>query len=209
MAFFEQAVKLAVEHDFVVVHDFAYAGLGVEEQQHSLLEVVAHTPAGSPERECTVEICSLSKMYAMAGWRAGFIAGSERILDVAKNFHYQMGSMITSFVQDAGVAALNSDQTCVGRQAAHYAGRRAIVADGLRELGYDLFDSQGGLYVWMHAPAGRSGEEVADDLLDKAGVAGLPGTCFGNVGAQYVRLSLLQPDERLAEAVKRIGTCCC
>ena len=204
-----RAVKLAVEHDFVVVHDFAYAGLGVEEQQHSLLEVVAHTPAGSPERECTVEICSLSKMYAMAGWRAGFIAGSERILDVAKNFHYQMGSMITSFVQDAGVAALNSDQTCVGRQAAHYAGRRAIVADGLRELGYDLFDSQGGLYVWMHAPAGRSGEEVADDLLDKAGVAVLPGTCFGNVGAQYVRLSLLQPDERLAEAVKRIGTCCC
>ena len=69
--------------------------------------------------------------------------------------------------------------------------------------------SQGGLYVWMHAPAGRSGEEVADDLLDKAGVAVLPGTCFGNVGAQYVRLSLLQPDERLAEAVKRIGTCCC
>ena len=50
---------------------------------------------------------------------------------------------------------------------------------------------------------------VADDLLDKAGVAVLPGTCFGNVGAQYVRLSLLQPDERLAEAVKRIGTCCC
>ena len=94
-------------------------------------------------------------------------------------------------------------------QAAPYAGRRAIVADGLRELGYDLFDSQGGLYVWMHAPAGRSGEEVADDLLDKAGVAVLPGTCFGNVGAQYVRLSLLQPDERLAEAVKRIGTCCC
>lgn len=46
LAFFEQAVKLAVEHDFVVVHDFAYAGLGVEEQQHSLLEVVAHTPAG-------------------------------------------------------------------------------------------------------------------------------------------------------------------
>lgn len=209
LAFFEQAVKLAVEHDFVVVHDFAYAGLGVEEQQHSLLEVVAHTPAGSPERECTVEICSLSKMYAMAGWRAGFIAGSERILDVAKNFHYQMGSMITSFVQDAGVAALNSDQTCVERQAAHYAGRRAIVADGLRGLGYDLFDSQGGLYVWMHAPAGRSGEEFADDLLDKAGVAVLPGTCFGNVGAQYVRLSLLQPDERLAEAVKRIGTCCC
>lgn len=50
LAFFEQAVKLAVEHDFVVVHDFAYAGLGVEEQQHSLLEVVAHTPVGSPER---------------------------------------------------------------------------------------------------------------------------------------------------------------
>ena len=65
----------------------------------------------------------------------------------------------------------------------------------------------------MPLPAGAARKHLdrksADDLLDKAGVAVLPGTCFGNVGAQYVRLSLLQPDERLAEAVKRIGTCCC
>ncbi|MUH58727.1 pyridoxal phosphate-dependent aminotransferase [Bifidobacterium canis] len=208
LSFFEHAVELAVEHNFVIVHDFAYAGLGVNEQQHSLLEVIEDLPEHHPARDLCVEVCSLSKMYAMAGWRAGFIAGSEQVLDVAKEFHYQMGSMITSFVQDAGVAALNSDQSCVARQAAHYATRRAIVANGLRELGHDLFDSQGGLYVWMRAPQGKSGEQFADELLDKAAVAVLPGTCFGHTGEHYVRLSLLQPDDRLAEAVRRIGACC-
>lgn len=200
-SFFRHAADLAHRHDFVVVHDFAYAGLGVDGQQVSLLEAV-----GVDER--AVEVCSLSKMYAMAGWRAGFIAGSERIVDVAKEFHYQMGSMITSFVQDAGASALESDQSCVARLAAHYAARRAVVAGGLRALGYDLFDSPGGLYVWMHAPQGFDGDRFADTLLERAGVAVLPGSCFGHEGADHVRLSLLQPGDRLKEAVRRIGRCC-
>ena len=200
-SFFRHAAGLAHRHDFVVVHDFAYAGLGVDGQQVSLLEAV-----GVDER--AVEVCSLSKMYAMAGWRAGFIAGSERIVDVAKEFHYQMGSMITSFVQDAGASALESDQSCVARLAAHYAARRAVVAGGLRALGYDLFDSPGGLYVWMHAQQGFDGDRFADTLLERAGVAVLPGSCFGHEGADHVRLSLLQPGDRLKEAVRRIGRCC-
>ena len=85
---------------------------------------------------------------------------------------------------------------------------RAVVAGGLRELGYDLFDSPGGLYVWMRAPEGLDGDRFADELLDGAGVAVLPGSCFGRVGADHVRLSLLQPRERLADAVARIGRCC-
>ncbi|MEF2737693.1 MAG: aminotransferase class I/II-fold pyridoxal phosphate-dependent enzyme [Bifidobacterium choerinum] len=200
-SFLRRAVELAHAHDFIVLHDFAYAGLGVRERQPSLLEAT-----GVDER--AVEVCSLSKMYAMAGWRAGFIAGSEQVVDVARKFHYQMGSMITSFVQDAGASALESDQSGVARQAARYAVRRAVVAGGLRELGYDLFDSPGGLYVWMRAPEGLDGDRFADELLDGAGVAVLPGSCFGRVGADHVRLSLLQPRERLADAVARIGRCC-
>lgn len=200
-SFFRRAIELAHRHDFIVLHDFAYAGLGVREQQVSLLEAV-----GVDER--AIEVCSLSKMYAMAGWRAGFIAGSEQVVDVARKFHYQMGSMITSFVQDAGASALESDQGSVARQAARYAARRAVVADGLRGLGYDLFDSQGGLYVWMRAPEGLDGDRFADELLEDAGVAVLPGSCFGQVGADHVRLSLLQPRERLVDAVARIGRCC-
>ena len=79
------------------------------------------------------------------------------------------------------------------------------MAEGLRAAGYSVFASQGGLYVWAQAPAAMTGDELAARWLDEAGVAALPGSCFGNAGVRYVRLSLLQPSQRLHEAVARIG----
>ena len=132
------------------VHDFAYTGLGVSDQQVSLLTV----PGAS---DVSVEVGSLSKMYAMAGWRAGFVAGNRDVVARLKQYHYQMGSMVTGMIQDAGAVALNSDQSCVDELARRYAGRREIVAGGLRSLGFDVFDSAGGIYVWLRRLRGWSG----------------------------------------------------
>ena len=107
---------MAHEHHFAIVQDFAYAGLGVREQQISILSL----PGAF---DVAVEVCSLSKMYAMAGWRAGFIAGNDDIVGHVKQYHYQMGSMVTGMVQDAGAAALESDQSCVRELASRYAVR--------------------------------------------------------------------------------------
>ncbi len=82
--FFARAVELAARHGFAIVHDFAYAGLGVHENQKSLLAVPG-------ARDVGLEIVSLSKMYAMAGWRAGFVAGNEQLVAAVKQYHYQMG----------------------------------------------------------------------------------------------------------------------
>ncbi len=196
--FLEKAVRLAHEHRFAIVQDFAYAGLGVDEQQISILSLPGAL-------DVAVEVCSLSKMYAMAGWRAGFIAGNDDIVTHVKQYHYQMGSMVTGSVQDAGTVALRSDQSCVAELASRYALRRRIVADGLREAGLDVFDSDGGIYAWVHAPEGLTGERFADLLLERAAVAALPGTCFGKVGVDYVRFSLLKSEELLREAVRRIA----
>ncbi len=196
--FLEKAVRLAHEHRFAIVQDFAYAGLGVDEQQISILSLPGAL-------DVAVEVCSLSKMYAMAGWRAGFIAGNDDIVAHVKQYHYQMGSMVTGSVQDAGTVALRSDQSCVAELASRYALRRRIVADGLREAGLDVFDSDGGIYAWVHAPEGLTGERFADLLLERAAVAALPGTCFGKVGVDYVRFSLLKSEELLREAVRRIA----
>ena len=196
--FLERAIELAHEHRFAIVQDFAYAGLGVREQQISILSL----PGAF---DVAVEVCSLSKMYAMAGWRAGFIAGNSDIVSHVKQYHYQMGSMITGSVQDAGAAALESDQSCVHELAERYALRRKIVAGGLRELGLDVFDSDGGIYAWVHAPEGLNGEQFADLLLERAAVAALPGTCFGKVGIDYVRFSLLKSEDLLREAVRRVA----
>lgn len=231
LQFLQRAVELAHEHRFVIVHDYAYAGLGVggdapNAQQHSILEV----PGAF---DVAVEVCSLSKMYAMAGWRAGFVAGNEAVIARLKLYHYQMGSMITGSIQDAGVVALRSDQSCVAELAQRYAARRRIVADGLRAAGLDVFDSAGGIYVWARVPgigssaAGSGhdgendrgvgngnggenervwpGERLADHLLSAASVAVLPGTCFGTVGRDYIRLSLLKSEPELREAVRRIA----
>ena len=196
--FLERAIELAHEHRFVIVQDFAYAGLGVRNQQISILSL--------PDAfDVTVEVCSLSKMYAMAGWRAGFIAGNDDIVSHVKQYHYQMGSMVTGNVQDAGTVALQSDQECMAELASRYALRRQIVADGLRDAGLDVFDSDGGIYAWVHAPEGLTGERFADLLLERAAVAALPGTCFGKVGVDYVRFSLLKSEDQLREAVRRIA----
>ena len=182
------------------------AVVGRAGQQHSILEV----PGAC---DVAVEVCSLSKMYAMAGWRAGFVAGNASVVDHLKRYHYQMGSMITGNVQDAGVVALQSDQSCVARLAQRYAERRRIVAQGLRSAGLDVFDSAGGIYVWALVPQAwrgddgsgtTGGERFADVMLDRARVAMLPGSCFGSVGGDYVRLSLLKPRNMLEEAVRRI-----
>ena len=196
--FLEHAIELAHEHRFAIVQDFAYAGLGVRDQQASILSL----PGAF---DVAVEVCSLSKMYAMAGWRAGFIAGNDDIVGHVKQYHYQMGSMITGSVQDAGAAALESDQSCVRELASRYAMRRAIVAGGLRDAGLDVFDSDGGIYAWVHAPKGLTGERFADLLLERAAVAVLPGTCFGKVGKDYVRFSLLKSEDLLREAVRRVA----
>lgn len=93
--FLQRAIDLAHEYHFAIVQDFAYAGLGVDAQQISILSL----PGAF---DVAVEVCSLSKMYAMAGWRAGFIAGNDDIVSHVKQYHYQMGSMVTSSIQDAG-----------------------------------------------------------------------------------------------------------
>ncbi|MCI1219078.1 MAG: aminotransferase class I/II-fold pyridoxal phosphate-dependent enzyme [Bifidobacterium sp.] len=206
LGFLQHAVELARRHRFVIVHDYAYCGLGVgglgvaasDVQQHSLLEIPGAL-------DVSVEVCSLSKMYAMAGWRAGFVAGNAAIIDCLKHYHYQMCSMITGNVQDAGAVALNSDQSCVAELADLYARRRRIVAEGLEYAGLDVFNSPGGIYVWAKVPDGWDGNRMADCLLDKARVAVLPGSCFGAVGRDYIRLSLLKPQEQLQQAVGRIS----
>ncbi len=196
--FLEKAIRLAHEHRFAIIQDFAYAGLGVESQQISILSLPGAL-------DVAVEVCSLSKMYAMAGWRAGFIAGNDDIVAHVKQYHYQMGSMVTGSVQDAGTVALRSDQSCVAELASRYALRRRIVAEGLHGAGLDVFDSDGGIYAWVHAPDGLTGEQFADLLLERAAVAALPGTCFGKVGVDYVRFSLLKSEDQLREAVRRIS----
>lgn len=197
---YADAVRLAKRHHFVVMNDFAYAGLGFDEQPAvSLLT----TPGAL---DVAVELCSLSKMYMVAGWRGGFIAGNAEVLAGCKAVHRQTTVLASSVIQDAGAAALASDQSSVPSLAARYKRRCDVLHEGLVAAGYTVFPSHGGLFAWMKVPDGHgSSDDYADFLLHTAGVAVMPGSCFGASGEGYVRLSLLRPEGDLAKAVRRLA----
>lgn len=205
---FEKAVALAHEYGFAVANDFAYTSLDTGLEPHgrplSLLTV-----AGADD--VAVEVVSMSKLYGMAGWRLGFVAGPERLMRYVREYHHQMESSPTGAVQDAATVALESDQSCVDAFSARYRARRAQLGGGLAANGFEVFDGRGSLFVWARVPAGADGagpvdsRAFAERLLEEADVAVMPGICFGAAGEGYVRLSLLEDEARLAEAVRRIG----
>lgn len=197
--FFANAVRLAHEHHFVILNDFAYAGIGFDEQPPiSLLE----TPGAV---DVSIELGSLSKMYMVAGWRGGFVAGNAQLLAAIKSVHQQTSILMSSIVQVAGAAGLNSDQSTVRALAVRYRDRYHALRDGLAQAGLRLATAHGGLFAWLAVPHGWNDDDFAVWLLDKANVAVIPGSDFGPTGAGFVRLSLLEPATTLAEAARRIA----
>lgn len=196
---FAMAVRLAKAHHFTVMHDFAYAGIGFDAHPPiSLLQTPGALDVG-------VELCSLSKMYMVAGWRAGFVACRPELMAAVRVVHEQTSLLVTSVVQDAGAAGLNSDQASVRALAERYAGRYETLRDGLSRAGLELVQSHGGLFGWLRVPDGWSDQDFALWLLAHPHVAAIPGSDFGPAGASYVRLSLLVPESVLHRAAERIA----
>ena len=197
--FYEQVVRLAHRHHFLVMNDFAYAGIGTEALPLSLLAV-------DGARDVSIEVVSLSKMYGMAGWRAGFAAAPAELMAHIRDYHHQMCTNPAGAVQDAGAAGLNGDQSSVRELSQRYAHRRGILSQALSAAGIRSFDSAYGLFVWARVPdtfAG-DGDAFARAILRRTHVAVMPGSCFGASGKDYIRLSLLESEDHLIEAAARI-----
>ena len=196
--FYEHAVGLAHTYGFAIMNDFAYAGLSFDGSKSvSLLS----TPGAL---DVAVELGSLSKMYMVAGWRGGFIAGNPELMEAVKAIHRQTAVLASTVIQSAGTVALNSDQSSVVELAGHYQHRRDIVLEGLKGSGLKPFVSHGGLFLWAAIPERFTSNELVDWLIHHARVGVMPGSCFGPGGEGYVRLSLLRPESDLVEAARRI-----
>ncbi|KFI98804.1 pyridoxal phosphate-dependent aminotransferase [Bifidobacterium stellenboschense] len=212
--FYGHVVALAHAHRFAVMNDFAYAGIEFgSEPSPSILEV----PGAS---DVAVELGSLSKMFMVAGWRGGWIAGNADILAAAKAVHQQTTVLASSVVQQAGAVALSGDLRSVTALGASYGHRAQVLADGLRDAGIDVAPPRGGLFLWARVPddfrasdGGVSDGDTSDGgvsdtftawLIEHAGVAVMPGSCFGPASDGFVRLSLLKPERDLYQAVSRI-----
>lgn len=157
-------------------------------------------------REHTILLDGFSKSYAMTGWRLGYGVMPTPLAEHVTRLMVNSASCTASFVQLAGVAALQGDQAPVARMVAEFRRRRDLVVDGLNELpGVKCIRPRGAFYVFPNVTGtGRSSSEVAERLLTEAGVATLSGTAFGEFGEGYLRLSYANSEANLREALRRM-----
>jgi alanine-synthesizing transaminase len=203
LEFFERVVKLAKQHDILVVHDLAYADIVFDGwKAPSIMQVPG-------ARDVAVEFFTLSKSYNMAGWRIGFMVGNKELVAALariKSYH-DYGSFTP--VQVAAIAALEGDQACVKQICAKYQTRRDVLAKGLHEAGWPVDIPKASMYIWARIPETYrhlGSLEFAKLLLEKAKVCVSPGIGFGEYGDEYVRFALIENEGRIRQAIRGIKT---
>ncbi|MBQ6856933.1 MAG: aminotransferase class I/II-fold pyridoxal phosphate-dependent enzyme [Lachnospiraceae bacterium] len=195
-AFYEELIAFAKKYDIMVLHDNAYADIvfGGREGKSFL--------AYEGAKDIGIEFYSLSKTYNMTGMRISFTVGNAKIISQFKKVRSQIDYGIFPAIQLAAVAALTGPQDMVREQCEEYERRNKALCGGFREIGWNIPDSQGSMFVWAPIPDGyESSEQFALDLMEKTGVIVVPGTAFGSLGEGYVRLALVYPVEEIKEAV--------
>jgi len=203
--FYVEVVQLAKRYGFMVISDFAYADVAFDGYQPpSFLAAPGASEVG-------VEFTTMSKGYNMAGWRVGFCCGNAEMirgLSVIKGY-YDYGMF--QAIQIAAILALRHGDAAVENQSAIYRSRRDTLVGGLRRLGWDVDPPRAGMFVWAKIPepyrSQSSTMDFAMKLLTEADVAVSPGSGFGPAGEGFLRLSLVENENRLRQAVRQIGRC--
>ena len=181
--------------------DEIYAGMVYEGESPSIA-----TLPGMAER--TVVVDGFSKTYAMTGWRLGFGIMPEPLAKHMSALMNNSNSCTATFVQKAGEAALTGPQGEVAAMVAEFRVRRSLVVRGLNAIpGVCCTDPAGAFYVFPRVDVpGMTSVQLADQLLDQAGVVTLPGTGFGAEGEGYLRLSYANSEANLEEGLRRIAS---
>jgi len=200
--FFDHVVALAKEYEVAVIHDFAYGETVFDGYRApSFLQ-------SESAKEVGVEFTTMSKPYNMAGWRIGFCAGNSamiRALCTIKGY-YDYG--LFQPIQIASIIAMRHCQADVEKQAKIYESRRDVVLAGCERLGWQAERNRGSMFVWAKVCAdhlaGQSTLDFAMRLLEEAEVAIAPGRAFGENGEGYVRIALVENEQRLRQAIRQM-----
>jgi alanine-synthesizing transaminase len=155
-----------------------------------------------------VEFTTMSKGYNMAGWRVGYCCGNAemvRALGIIKGY-YDYG--LFQAIQIAAIVALRHTDAAVEAQSQLYASRRDLLLDGLRKQGWQVETPRAGMFCWAKYPeplAGMSSLDFSMKMLEEANVAVSPGSGFGAAGEGYVRMALVENENRLRQAIRQMG----
>jgi len=197
-----EIVELARQYGSYIVHDFAYAELGFDGYRPpSILQV----PGAS---EVAVEIYSMTKSYNMAGWRVGFCLGNRRLIAALARIKSYLDYGVFQPIQLAAVTALRECGEAPAQICQVYQARRDVLIQGLRRAGWRVPPPKASMFTWARIPEPFSGMpslEFAKLLMKEARLAVSPGIGFGPLGEGFVRFSLIENDERVEQAMARVG----
>jgi LL-diaminopimelate aminotransferase len=199
--FFERVVDFAGAHEILVVHDNAYSEIVFDGYRAPSFLA---TPGA---KDVGIEVFSLSKGYNMTGWRCAVLVGNPDALEIYWRLKTNIDSGLFEAVQLAGIAALSPEADAeVASMNELYLRRRDLVCEALRAIGVDVHPPHGTIYVWAPVPEGfASSAAYCEHVLEEAAVVLSPGAIYGPAGEGWFRISLTTPDERLLEAVQRLG----
>jgi aspartate aminotransferase len=196
----ERIAELALRHDLVVLSDEIYARILYDGAEH----VSIASLDGMAER--TILLDGFSKTYAMTGWRLGYAIVPDWLVKTYGQLIINTISGVTAFAQAGAIEALRGPQDAVDAMVVEFRARRDLIVDGLNAIpGIRCLKPQGAFYVFPDiSGTGLSGAELAERLLQEAGVCVLAGTAFGGVGRDHIRISYANSRENLTEALARI-----
>ncbi len=200
--FFTEIVKFAKKHNIIVVHDMAYADITFNGYRApSFMQAKGAKDVG-------VEFFTMSKSYNMPGWRIGFCVGNRNVIDALAKIkgYYDYG--IFQSIQISAIVALKGDQKAVKENALNYEKRRNVLCDGLGRIGWEVEKPKATMFVWAKMPEKykKLGSlKFSEKLMSKANVSVSPGIGFGEGGEGYVRMSLVENEMRIRQAVRQIN----
>lgn len=198
-SFYRELVAFAKKYDIIVLHDNAYSELVFDGVKcGSFLQYDGAKDVG-------IEFNSLSKTYGMAGARIGFALGNKDVIGMLKALKSNLDYGMFLPVQKAAVAALTGPQDCVETTRRAYEKRRDVLVDGLNAVGWKIEKPKATMFVWAEIPQPFvSSEKFTLELLKRAGVLVTPGSAFGPSGEGHVRIALVQDEDEMRCAVRRI-----
>lgn len=199
--FFEEAVAIARDRGYLIIHDLAYADLVFDEPRApSILEIKG-------AKDVAVEMFSMSKSYSMAGWRVGFCVGNRQAVGALTRLKSYLDYGIFQPVQIASIIALRDCDNYVPKITEVYRKRRDVLVRGLQSAGWDVPLPKGTMFAWARIPdrfRKLGSLEFSKRLINEAQVAVSPGIGFGERGEGYVRFALVENEHRIGQAVRSI-----
>ena len=199
--FYKEIIAFAKKHEIWVLSDLAYADVYFDDKPPpSILQI-------DGAKDIAIEFQSLSKTYAMPGWRMGYAAGNKRLIAALARMKSYLDYGAYTPIQVAAAAALNGPQDCVDEIRAIYKARRDVLVDSMTRAGWNVPSPPASMFAWAPVPEQyreHGSMEFAKQLLIHAKVAVSPGIGFGEYGEGYVRIALVENEHRIRQAARNV-----